>query len=644
MRTQMALVRWAVLCGLVAGLARAQFSPGPLSKAHSSLNGPTHCTACHSIGAGTKKFKCLACHTEIRRRLAEGRGLHATLVKQIGDQSTCVHCHSEHNGEVFVPIRWDVDLDKFDHRQTGYPLEGGHQGLACQKCHSPEHIPAAERSQVKIKDLRRTYLGLTRGCVPCHADEHHGQLPDCQRCHALVKWKPAGGFEHTKARFQLSGAHQRVACSKCHAREEGPKPFVKYTGIAFSSCTPCHSDPHRGAFTAPCESCHNDVSWKQQVRTAQVFDHSRTHFPLEGKHATVGCEKCHRSSNFKEPVAHDKCVSCHTKDPHSGQFLARAGGIECAGCHTVQGWKPTTFVAARHAETHYPLGGRHAAVACGKCHIPKGAETVYKVRFERCTDCHEDIHRAQFRDEPYGNRCEECHTVGGFRPSTFSLARHRKSGYPLEGAHTAVACGECHSEKEAGNPQPAHPAAGRFRYVDRSCTACHQDPHQGQFRERMAAAQAGGAAGCPSCHSMRSWQDLTRFDHATTRFGLAGTHRGVGCGECHRPAQASLGIRSVVYKAAPQACGGCHEDVHGGQFTGLAASGGCARCHGVSKWKPTKFDHDRDSTFKLAGAHNEVRCERCHTTRQELKGKTVLVYRATPRECSSCHGPNIARN
>jgi hypothetical protein len=673
--THTSLVRLVVLCGLAAGLARAQFSPGPLSKAHSSLDGPAHCTACHALGAGTRKFKCLGCHIEIRQRLAERRGLHATLVKQISDQSACVRCHSEHNGEIFVPIRWDVDVNEFDHRQAGYSLEGGHKGLACKRCHSPEHIPASERAKIRIKDMRRTYLGLSPACLTCHADEHRAQLSsDCQRCHGFVKWRPAASFDHAKARYQLTGAHERVACNKCHVREEGPKPFIKYTGIQFSSCAPCHSDPHRGAFAAPCQSCHNDLAWKQ-VRTAEVFDHSRTKFPLDGKHAAVACDKCHRSTNYKEAVAHDRCVACHVKDPHQGQFASRTGGIECGACHTVVGWKPSTFVAVRHTETHYPLAGRHAALACAKCHIPKGADTVYKVKFERCTDCHQDIHREQFARAPYFNHCEECHTVGGFRPSTFTLARHQKTDYPLHGAHTAVPCAECHNESGA-----RHTAAGLFRHGDRACTGCHQDPHQGQFRERMATVRAGGAstgrapaddapaggawtgggresgistgrtpaggarAGCESCHTMRSWRDLSRFDHAMTSFALTGTHRGVACAECHRPAKPGLGIKSVVYKSAPQACVGCHEDIHGGQFTGLAASGGCGRCHGASKWRPATFVHDRDSTFKLAGAHSEVQCGLCHKTRQELKGKMVLVYKAAPRECSSCHGPNLAKN
>jgi hypothetical protein len=45
----------------------------------------------------------------------EKRGLHTTLAKENGGQLECIRCHSEHNGEKFVPIRWDIDLSEFDH-------------------------------------------------------------------------------------------------------------------------------------------------------------------------------------------------------------------------------------------------------------------------------------------------------------------------------------------------------------------------------------------------------------------------------------------------------------------------------------------------------------------------------------------------
>src|SRR2546425_11349021 len=60
---------------LLATAAWAQISPGPLSRAHQSLSGPTQCTSCHKVGTGKPDLKCLECHVEIAQRLAEQRGL-----------------------------------------------------------------------------------------------------------------------------------------------------------------------------------------------------------------------------------------------------------------------------------------------------------------------------------------------------------------------------------------------------------------------------------------------------------------------------------------------------------------------------------------------------------------------------------------
>ncbi len=146
---------------LLAGLPlAAQISPGPLARAHQSLNVPTNCTTCHRISAGQPEFKCLECHTEIAGRIAAGKGLHATYNLKVGSSQECVRCHAEHNGEDFPLIK--LDTRTFDHQQTGYDLEGKHSGLACNRCHAPEHIAPAQRAS--IKNPARTFLGLTQNC------------------------------------------------------------------------------------------------------------------------------------------------------------------------------------------------------------------------------------------------------------------------------------------------------------------------------------------------------------------------------------------------------------------------------------------------------------------------------------------------
>ena len=157
--------------------ATAQLSPGPLSRPHLSLNGPTNCASCHKFG-GQAALKCLECHTEIAGRLSSHRGLHATYNIPSGSSQECARCHSEHNGEDFPLIKWDIKT--FNHKDTGYLLEGKHAGLACNKCHNPSHITPPERTTIKTTDLNRTYLGLSDACVTCHEDQHKGRLgPAC---------------------------------------------------------------------------------------------------------------------------------------------------------------------------------------------------------------------------------------------------------------------------------------------------------------------------------------------------------------------------------------------------------------------------------------------------------------------------------
>ncbi len=198
---------------------RAQISPGPLAKAHQTLNGPTNCTKCHDLARGPSQLKCLECHTEIRDRIVNKRGLHATFVGTNPTGQECAKCHSDHNGVNFALVRWDPpNRDSFDHNKTGFVLEGKHAGVACEKCHKAENIPTAGRAGIQVKDLNRTYLGLSRNCVSCHTDEHRGQVgTDCARCHTLAGWKPAFKFNHAASKYPLTGAHEKLDCVKCHA-------------------------------------------------------------------------------------------------------------------------------------------------------------------------------------------------------------------------------------------------------------------------------------------------------------------------------------------------------------------------------------------------------------------------------------------
>ncbi len=613
----------------------AQISPGPLSKPHQSLNGSTNCATCHKFG-GQAALKCLDCHAEIATRLKARTGLHATYNIPPGSSQECARCHSEHNGEDFPLIKWDIKA--FDHRQTGYLLEGKHAGLGCNLCHTPARISPPERAAIKIRDLNRTYLGISTTCATCHKDAHNGRLGQtCQQCHNFEDWKATsiGQFDHSKTRYPLTGLHAQVACAKCHIPGSDSKP--RYAGIPFNQCLDCHKDPHHGSFTQTCGSCHSTSGWKKISLAAvnERFDHSKTKFPLEGKHSTVDCAQCHANGDFKTPLAFQKCMDCHKPDPHSGQFAKRTDGGECASCHTVNGWKPSTFTIKDHASSAYPLQGGHARVGCDQCHVSKGKDTLFKIKFERCTDCHSDRHAGQFAAAPYFNACDRCHNLEGYTPSTFTLAKHKETHFVLTGGHVAVPCLDCHKESADFRPKPAV----IYHWQSLNCTSCHADPHNGQFKERMQQARANGtAAGCEACHSTKSWRELSGFDHSKTSFPLLGAHRATACIDCHKPPNLETKLIDVDFKAAPTQCEGCHEDIHGKQFAKGAATP-CADCHNSMKWKPSLFDHEHRTDFPLRGAHQDVRCADCHKLTKLVAGKTVLFYKPTPRECADCHGP-----
>ena len=101
-------------CLLLATSVHAQISPGPLSKAHSSLTGTTQCNSCHVFGTSSPTFKCLECHKEIADDLANKHGYHFQMRMQNPNGKDCVRCHLEHNGENFNLIHWEPSFRR-DH-------------------------------------------------------------------------------------------------------------------------------------------------------------------------------------------------------------------------------------------------------------------------------------------------------------------------------------------------------------------------------------------------------------------------------------------------------------------------------------------------------------------------------------------------
>lgn len=594
----------------------AQISPGPLSNAHTNLEGISNCTQCHESGEEISGAKCLNCHIEIKNEISSKHGFHFA-----NSSSTCIACHTEHLGKDAKTTKFDES--GFDHGKTGFALSGAHQPLKCEQCHDSRNIRNPDVRKVLASNPHKTFQGLNPQCVSCHNDRHSGTVGDqCQSCHGTKSWSPPLVFDHKNTKFVLAGKHQQVVCAKCHsglAVKSATRPIL-FATKSFEDCTPCHASPHGRKFAdKTCRSCHVAAGWS----VVASFDHSTTRFSLVGKHATVTCEKCHTQMNSATNKAvsfatksFNDCAPCHNT-PHNPKF----NGRECKTCHTPSAWGTLVVERFDHTLTNYILEGKHTSVVCEKCHKASLA-AQFSRRFllphKRCTDCHEDYHNGQFTAK-FANNCAECHTVKGFAPSTYSIQKHQSSLFALTGAHIATPCEECH-KKERQQVQ-------LFHFSNFRCESCHEDFHKGQFRQQMAEHS------CAECHSTATWK-MTSFDHSKTKFPLVGMHVHVKCADCHRET-VSHGVKSVQYRGLPTECESCHKEVHFNQFAEHGRTQ-CVACHSPAGWRALLFNHETQSSFHLTGAHKNVPCGGCH---KEEKSESTTFNRYKPLEskCESCH-------
>lgn len=518
----------------------AQFSPGELSRAHHALEGSQNCTKCHEVGREISGKKCLVCHQEIGDAIDAHHGLHA-----LSSPKACVQCHKEHLGIDAKTMSFDERT--FDHTAAGFVLAGKHATLACDACHTPGKVKSPRVAAILRDHPHRTFVGLDQACISCHRDPHNGRFDrNCTSCHNSTAWIPAQNFDHSKTKFALAGKHALVACDKCHQalakRKEGTQ--VDMTTLAFSDCTPCHRSPHASTFRgSECKACHSSAGWNEAM--SRPFEHSMTRYALAGKHAQVKCEQCHREAG-KKPFAaafllpHDRCIECHA-DKHQDAFLATYKN-DCARCHTLDGYNPSTFSPADHERSRFKLAGAHAAVPCGECHRrAELSEMEFRFKDIRCEACHRDVHRGEFAASMKDQSCGACHSTDRWGVASFN---HSATRFPLEGKHATIPCTDCHHEQTGAATKVV-----KFTAVSMECQSCHRDVHRGQF--------SGGAVRCGDCHQPDAWTALIFNHESQSTFSLTGAHKKVPCASCHRQERDSSGT-FIRFKPVASKCESCH--------------------------------------------------------------------------------------
>jgi hypothetical protein len=451
----------------------------------------------------------------------------------------------------------------------------------CSKCH-----------------VRFERAAQDRLCMDCHKEVgqdmrertgHHGrQKPQqCRSCHTDHKGRTARiveldkpKFDHAQTDYLLRGAHAKVECEKCH------EPKKKYWQAA-SDCNACHrkDDVHKGSLGAKCADCHTEVNWKEAK-----FDHSKTRFGLQDKHADAKCGDCHKKgAEYKD--APRTCIGCHKKDDDGAKGHKGLYGERCDSCHGAKAWKPSTF--HHDTDTKYTLRGKHRSTKCADCHTGN----LYKDKVgTNCIDCHKkDDDGLKGHKGSLGRDCAACHTESGWKEK--AKFDHDKTKFPLLGKHIDTKCDACHKSTN-------------YKEAPKDCIGCHKkdDKHEATLGTK-----------CESCHVERDWKTTTtRFDHDKTKFQLRNAHaaKTVPCKACHSDLK--------HYRDIPTDCYACHkkDDKHEGQ-QGIK----CESCHSDRDWKVSDFDH-RKTRFALVGKHGAVKCADCHATPR---------YKDASRDCYSCH-------
>jgi hypothetical protein len=565
----------------------------------------------------------------------------------------------------------------FQQRTSPGPLHPSHVNVSalqgnkgCTACHGSGDIAAGDSLASACMDCHSLIADQLKHLTGIHGSMDTAQMNRCEACHhehlgdamplvsdvafrlaGIVDWEL---YNHSHVpKYELNGAHERLACVKCHqiadaeVVKQGEHRFLGFSQV----CTACHEDSHKGELGTKCAECHGQ---EKPFKDSPLFKHPES-FPLKDGHSVRKCSECHTTPQLFTGLSLD-CNSCHdddyaktTQPPH----VVAGMDSNCIACHGTVKWKLTTFTHS----LDFPLIGGHADVACASCHAEgeKQRKVMNYVSKPTCVACHVSPHEPGFVEiaskssADAADTCASCHQSGDTLWSAsierLTPEQHAATGYPLTPPHDKQKCAECHPGLLPGHVRSADAILWKVRFPGRApdaCERCHEDPHLGQFKNTPAQ----GA--CASCHQMTRFYP-TNFDahrHGECKFPLDGGHLAVACGECHK---LEGEVRKFV--GTTGVCADCHEDVHKGAFDKdsmprlVHDRGGCARCHTTSDFQKvdwTSDDHGVWTEQTLSGKHATAACNDCHR-RDQQPGQPLTTLTKATKVCSACHQDSHAR-
>ncbi len=109
-----------------------------------------------------------------------------------------------------------------------------------------------------------------------------------------------------------------------------------------------------------------------------------------------------------------------------------------------------------------------------------GTATQFSGLGTACASCHQDVHLGQV-----GATCDTCHSAASFKVMNY---KHREPARDFfAGRHVSAECRACHAS--ATQQFPAGRGTAIKFAIEKTCTNCHKDPHNGTL-----------GADCARCH------------------------------------------------------------------------------------------------------------------------------------------------
>jgi len=267
----------------------------------------------------------------------------------VGTDNCVARCHKH-----------DKLADDFRHSVHGEQIrpEDGMPLVNCESCHGPGSLaiagladdPASNDRLNKKCDFL-TFLDLEK--LPPQA-----QSLICMKCHSSASIPT---LSHWNA---SAHALNDVSCFGCHKLHQGPQQKVS-----------------REEVSELCFGCHPEVKAETNLFS---------HHPLrEKKMACIDCHEPHGTTQdklLKGNTPKETCTRCHMEK--QGPFAFEHGDVNenCANCH------------APHGSVNNNLLNAAMPFLCLQCHAghldanTPGAAGRKSLYFNRCTDCHSQIH------------------------------------------------------------------------------------------------------------------------------------------------------------------------------------------------------------------------------------------------------------